>query len=148
VQRAHAECAHTYDTQQSAHSLAYWKQVTTQITTPNEEFYRLYRQSVEDMAALPLPRDEEHPQDLLTAAGVPWFVAAFGRDSLIASLRNIIVFPDFAEDGNHRAPVRRWATRPDRQLLDRGIFWLRRVTTESRIHDVHESFSGPARLNL
>jgi glycogen debranching enzyme len=70
--------------------------VTTQITTPNEEFYRLYRQSVEDMAALRLPRDEEHPQDLLTAAGVPWFVAVFGRDSLIASLQNIIVFPDFA----------------------------------------------------
>jgi glycogen debranching enzyme len=27
---------------------------------------------------------------------VPWFVAVFGRDSLIASLQNIIVFPDFA----------------------------------------------------
>jgi glycogen debranching enzyme len=51
---------------------------------------------VEDLAALRLPRDAEHPQDLLTAAGVPWFVAVFGRDSLIASLQNIIVFPDFA----------------------------------------------------
>src|SRR5262249_24317947 len=27
---------------------------------------------------------------------VPWFVSVFGRDSLIASLQNIIVFPDFA----------------------------------------------------
>jgi glycogen debranching enzyme len=93
---AHEECAHAHDTLESAQSLAHWKQVTTQITTPNEEFYRLYRQSVEDMAALRLPRDEEHPQDLLTAAGVPWFVAVFGRDSLIASLQNSIVFPDFA----------------------------------------------------
>jgi glycogen debranching enzyme len=89
-------CVQAHQTLQSAHSLAHWKEVTTQITTPNEEFYRLYRQSVEDMAALRLPRDEEHPQDLLTAAGVPWFVAVFGRDSLIASLQNIIVFPDFA----------------------------------------------------
>src|SRR5262249_58388937 len=95
VRRAHEECAEAYDTLESAHGLAHWKQLTTQITTPNEEFYRLYRQSVEDMAALRLPRDEEHPQEMLTAAGVPWFVAAFGRDSLIASLQNIIVFPDF-----------------------------------------------------
>src|SRR5262249_11513318 len=96
VRTAHEACAQAYDTLESAHGLAHWKQVTTQITTPNEEFYRLYRQSVEDMAALRLPRDEEHPQELLTAAGVPWFVAVFGRDSLIASLQNIIVFPDFA----------------------------------------------------
>jgi glycogen debranching enzyme len=96
VQPAHEECIQGHNTLRSAQSLAQWKQVTTQITTPNEEFYRLYRQSVEDMAALRLPRDEEHPQDLLTAAGVPWFVSIFGRDSLIASLQNIIVFPDFA----------------------------------------------------
>jgi glycogen debranching enzyme len=96
VQPACEQCARAYGTLECAHNLARWKEVTTQITTPNEEFYRLYRQSVEDMAALRLPRDEGHPQDLLTAAGVPWFVAAFGRDSLIASLQNIIVFPDFA----------------------------------------------------
>jgi glycogen debranching enzyme len=30
------------------------------------------------------------------AAGLPWFVALFGRDSLIASLQNMIVWPDFA----------------------------------------------------
>lgn len=96
VRPAHAQCVHAHDTLESAHSLARWRKATTQITTPNEEFYRLYRQSVEDMAALRLARDEEHPQDLLTAAGVPWFVGVFGRDSLIASLQNIIVYPDFA----------------------------------------------------
>jgi glycogen debranching enzyme len=96
VRAAPMDCTHSFEQLESAQSLALWKKVTTQITTPNEEFYRLYRQSVEDMAALRLPRDEEHPQDLLTAAGVPWFVAVFGRDSLIASLQNIIVFPDFA----------------------------------------------------
>jgi glycogen debranching enzyme len=96
VWSAHPECVHAYDRLESAHNLEDWKAVTTQVTTPNEEFYRLYRQSVEDMAALRLPRDEEHPQELLTAAGVPWFVAVFGRDSLITSLQNIIVYPDFA----------------------------------------------------
>jgi glycogen debranching enzyme len=96
VSAGHETCADEHETLESAQSLARWKQVTTQVTTPNEEFYRLYRQSVEDMAALRLPRDEDHPHELITAAGVPWFVAAFGRDSLIASLQNIIVFPDFA----------------------------------------------------
>jgi glycogen debranching enzyme len=91
VRPAPEQCAQSYDRLESAQSLAHWKQVTTQITAPNEEFYCLYRQSVEDMAALRLPRDKEHPQDLLTAAGVPWFVAVFGRDSLIASLRKPIL---------------------------------------------------------
>src|SRR5262245_16554770 len=81
VQPAPENCAHAHDQLESAQSLAHWKQVTTQITTPNEEFYRLYRQSMEDMAALRLPRDEEHPQDLLTevSRGIDkwlWFVEA------------------------------------------------------------------------
>jgi glycogen debranching enzyme len=32
----------------------------------------------------------------LPAAGLPWFVAPFGRDSLIVSLQNIFVYPEFA----------------------------------------------------
>ena len=61
-----------------------WKQVTTSVTTSNEDVYRLYRQSVEDMAALRLPPDDIK-DELIPAAGVPWFVAVFGRDSLIPS---------------------------------------------------------------
>jgi glycogen debranching enzyme len=90
------ECAHALHRSKTARNLSHWKQVTTQITTSNEDFYRLYRQSVEDMAALRLPRDDEQQQEMLAAAGVPWFVSVFGRDSLIVSLQNLIVFPDFA----------------------------------------------------
>jgi glycogen debranching enzyme len=32
----------------------------------------------------------------LPAAGLPWFVAPFGRDSLIVSLQNMLIYPDFA----------------------------------------------------
>ncbi len=73
-----------------------WKEATTQIATSNEDFYRLYRQSVEDMAALRLNHQEGDKQELLIAAGVPWFVTIFGRDSLIVSLQNMIVYPAFA----------------------------------------------------
>ena len=34
--------------------------------------------------------------EFVPAAGVPWFVALFGRDSLIASLQNALVYPGFA----------------------------------------------------
>jgi glycogen debranching enzyme len=73
-----------------------WKNVTTSVTTSNEDVYRLFRQSVEDMAALRLPHAGGTQDEFIPAAGVPWFVTVFGRDSLIVSLQNLIVYPDFA----------------------------------------------------
>src|SRR5262249_45467361 len=32
----------------------------------------------------------------LPAAGLPWFVALFGRDSLIVSMQNLLIYPEFA----------------------------------------------------
>lgn len=96
LRRASGECAHAHESSRPGRTLVQWKQVTTQITTSNEEWYRLYRQAVEDMAALRLAVDDERPDELLAAAGVPWFVSVFGRDSLIVSLQNMMVYPDFA----------------------------------------------------
>jgi glycogen debranching enzyme len=76
--------------------LANWKKVTTSVTSSNEDVYRLFRQSVEDMAALRLWERTEARNGFIPAAGVPWFVAVFGRDSLIVSLQNLMVYPDFA----------------------------------------------------
>ena len=33
---------------------------------------------------------------IVPAAGVPWFVALFGRDSLVASLQTVLVYSGFA----------------------------------------------------
>ena len=76
--------------------LSKWRELTTSVTSSNEDVYRLFRQSVEDMAALRLPRMCLEPNEFIPAAGVPWFVAVFGRDSLIVSLQNLMVYPDFA----------------------------------------------------
>jgi len=73
-----------------------WQESATQLTSANEDVYRLYRQSVEDMGALRLHDQGFAPDVWLAAAGVPWFVALFGRDSLIVSLQNMIVDPRFA----------------------------------------------------
>jgi glycogen debranching enzyme len=73
-----------------------WKNVTTSLTSANEDVYRVFKQSVEDMAALRLRDFGDSPHEIFPAAGVPWFVAVFGRDSLIVSLQNMVVYPDFA----------------------------------------------------
>jgi glycogen debranching enzyme len=48
------------------------------------------------MAALRLPIAGTDHMVFLPAAGLPWFVAPFGRDSLIVSLQNMLIYPDFA----------------------------------------------------
>ena len=48
------------------------------------------------MAALRLPIQGTDHMEFVPAAGVPWFVGLFGRDSLIVSLQNAMVYPDFA----------------------------------------------------
>ena len=73
-----------------------WRQTATQVTTSNEDVYRAYTQSVEDMGALRMYDLGVSSDAWLPAAGVPWFVALFGRDSLIASLQNMIVHAPFA----------------------------------------------------
>ncbi|PSB30919.1 amylo-alpha-1,6-glucosidase [Chlorogloea sp. CCALA 695] len=73
-----------------------WFDTATQVTTDQEEIYRLYQQSLTDMGALRLYDHDFAPDIWLPAAGVPWFVTIFGRDSLIASLQNMLVRPSFA----------------------------------------------------
>ena len=87
------EHSHKSDT---AEVMADWLQNVVKIQTSNEEFYRLFRQALEDMAALRLPIAGTDHMVFLPAAGLPWFIAPFGRDSLIVSLQNILIYPDFA----------------------------------------------------
>jgi glycogen debranching enzyme len=73
-----------------------WRQSVATIRTSNEEFYRMYRQAIDDMGALRLPVQGSYDEVFVPAAGLPWFMAPFGRDSLIAALQNMIVWPEFA----------------------------------------------------
>jgi glycogen debranching enzyme len=73
-----------------------WHDQVPRIRTSNEEFYRMYQQAVDDMGSLRLPVEGAHGEVIVPAAGLPWFMAPFGRDSLIASLQCMIVYPEFA----------------------------------------------------
>jgi|EndMetStandDraft_5_1072996.scaffolds.fasta_scaffold27536_1 glycogen debranching enzyme len=90
------DCADQHQKTHHAEALSNWLQAVLKIRSSNEEFYRLYRQALEDMAALRLPIVGTDHMVFLPAAGLPWFVAPFGRDSLIVSLQNLLIYPDFA----------------------------------------------------
>ena len=90
------DCVNQYGKAHHAETLSDWLRSVLKIRTSNEEFYRLYRQALEDMAALRLPIPGTDQKVFLPAAGLPWFMAPFGRDSLIVSLQNILIYPDFA----------------------------------------------------
>ena len=79
-----------------ADTMADWLRMVLKIQTTTEKFYSFYRQALEDMAALRLPIEGTDHKVFLPAAGLPWFVAPFGRDSLIVSLQNILIYPEFA----------------------------------------------------
>jgi len=94
--RSSREC--TYSSAKSSHSrdMDEWQRTVLKIETSNEEFYRCYSQGVQDMAALRLPLQGTDHMVFVPAAGLPWFVALFGRDTLIVSLQTMIVYPEFA----------------------------------------------------
>jgi glycogen debranching enzyme len=96
VLRAPQACVGAGQKSEHSESMAEWLKTVVKIETSNEEFYRLFHQALEDMAALRLPiRGTDH-MVFLPAAGLPWFVAPFGRDSLIVSLQNFLIYPEFA----------------------------------------------------
>ena len=81
-------------------ALAEWRRQTTKLLTANEEIYRLYHQALDDMVALRLPIRSELASgpstDVVPAAGLPWFVALFGRDSLVVALQTAMLGSEFA----------------------------------------------------
>ena len=79
-----------------AQELREWQQRVLKIETSNEEYYRFFHQAIEDMGALRLPSGDPDNMVFMPAAGLPWFMAPFGRDSLVVSLQNITVYPEFA----------------------------------------------------
>jgi len=92
---APAHCVGHSHRSHHAETMADWLKNVVEIRTSNEEFYRLFRQALEDMAALRLPIGDTDHMVFLPAAGLPWFVAPFGRDSLIVSLQNTLIYPEF-----------------------------------------------------
>ncbi len=72
------------------------------IRTPNHTVDRAWDQAVRDLEALHLEDPAFARGVFIPAAGVPWFVTLFGRDSLIVSMQGISGFPEFAKGALRR----------------------------------------------
>ena len=77
-------------------SLAEWLEEAPALESDWDPLVHVYRQSLVDLAALRF-----HPLILpnhsLPAAGLPWFMTLFGRDSLITSYQALPFVPELAE---------------------------------------------------
>ncbi len=101
---------------------------TPTLDTDSLTLRRAYAQSVADFAALQMPAMPSHvatptdntggaeptpdADDYIIAAGIPWFMTLFGRDSLITAYQALPFFPDAAR-GTLRALARLQGTRVD-----------------------------------
>ena len=73
---------------------------------------RTYSASLTDIAALRLQLDLDQPATL-PAAGLPWFMALFGRDSLITSFQALPYLPTLAANTLRVLAARQATTRDD-----------------------------------
>jgi glycogen debranching enzyme len=73
-----------------AHS---WQMSVSQIEPADIRLKFAYERAIEDFAALRLHEQDSSTQHWMPAAGLPWFMALFGRDSAIASMQAMIAQP-------------------------------------------------------
>src|SRR5438128_856141 len=78
------------------HPLAPVELVTSHPTLP-----AIWRQAVEDTESLRMVDTTVKGGAFVPAAGIPWFVTVFGRDSLVVSMESISAFPEFALGALH-----------------------------------------------
>jgi glycogen debranching enzyme len=69
-----------------------WIENRTRLRSDNQIFDRMLETSAGDFYSLRMPDDD----GTAVAAGVPWFAALFGRDSILSSYETLLLDPDLA----------------------------------------------------
>ncbi|HVB63502.1 MAG TPA: glycogen debranching N-terminal domain-containing protein [Nitrolancea sp.] len=75
-------------------SVMKWVQGAPKIDTEDQDLERAYERSIRDLAALEIALNSGYP---IPAAGLPWYLAIFGRDSTITSLQTLMLDQRHAE---------------------------------------------------
>ena len=75
--------------------MANFLDTATQLQSSNAEVMATYQQALLDMGSLRIEVEDNGQTCWMPAAGIPWFVAVFGRDSIIASLQTMAVNCEF-----------------------------------------------------
>jgi glycogen debranching enzyme len=73
-----------------------WREETPSLEAGWEVLKLVYQKSLVDLAALRLYAQVEGNEFALPAAGLPWFMAIFGRDTLITSYQAMPIGPELA----------------------------------------------------
>jgi glycogen debranching enzyme len=89
------QCGRPVEHAAPALRLSEWERRRPVMTVDDEPFGQLLARSIEDLAALRI-FDPVHPNRAVVAAGAPWFMTLFGRDSLLTSWMAMLVDPDLA----------------------------------------------------
>lgn len=72
-----------------------WERTVPEVTTDDESVNRALARSILDLGALRI-FDPAMPNNVVVAAGAPWFMTLFGRDSIISSWMTLMVDPSLA----------------------------------------------------
>ena len=88
-------CGEPVDRSTPAARLRAWEQATPKVETDDEDINRTFGRSVPDLGVLRI-FDPDEPGVAVLAAGAPWFMTLFGRDSLITSWMTVGVDPTIA----------------------------------------------------
>jgi glycogen debranching enzyme len=78
-------------------SLAAWRLRVPQLRASWDDLGQSFRQSVADLSSLRMDEDPRVPGQL-PAAGMPWFMTVFGRDTLITCLQTLLFGPELAQN--------------------------------------------------
>lgn len=73
-----------------------WRAAMPTADLDDEAVENVIRRSQEDLGSLRI-FNPDHPDRAVVAAGAPWFMALFGRDSLLASFMSLLLDPDLAK---------------------------------------------------
>jgi glycogen debranching enzyme len=78
-----------------AERMAAWRRSVPVVDTDHEGLRAVVTRSAEDLGSLRI-FDPDYPERTVVAAGAPWFMTLFGRDSLITAWMALIVDPELA----------------------------------------------------
>jgi glycogen debranching enzyme len=88
-------CGQPVERAKPAERMAQWRRSVPMLETEHEGLRMVIERSAEDLGALRI-FDPDYPERTVVAAGAPWFMTLFGRDSLITAWMALLVDPDLA----------------------------------------------------
>jgi glycogen debranching enzyme len=110
-----------------------WVKNCTRLRSDNQIFDAMLETSAKDFYALRMQEDS----GIAVAAGVPWFAALFGRDSLLSSYETLLLDPELARGTLHVLATYQGKVKNDERDEDPGkILHERRSGEMTATHEV------------